>query len=358
MSGIELVRRIKALDRETKIIAISANRETDSLVSAIELGFSDYLLKPLEIKDLLLAVKRCYDEIAVKNELKSERENFFTVVECLGDGISIKDLDFRITFQNRTMTEIFGDRIGSSCYQMFGFESPCPDCPTVKALHDQKTHTSCRSHNINGKTMHIESTASLLRDSQGIVTGTVEIVRDVSERIKNEEAIRDLALHDPLTGLANRRLFEDRLEQAIAKSNRYGRKFALIYLDLDPFKEINDAFGHEAGDKVLLEAAERIRGCCKRDLDTICRLRGDEFCIIVTDCGDRDKLTPIADKLLEEFARPFDIDKAEVSVTASIGITIFPDNSTVMKELQIDADRAMYAAKKAGRNRYCFWESI
>jgi diguanylate cyclase (GGDEF)-like protein len=219
---------------------------------------------------------------------------------------------------------------------------------------DGLNHTACRSYQISGRTIHIESSASLLRNSRGIVTGTVKIIRDVSERIKNEQTIRDLAFLDPLTGLSNRRLFEDRLEQAIAKSRRYDMQFGLLTLDLDFFKEINDTFGHEAGDQVLQEAAERIRACCKRDLDTISRMGGDEFCIIFTDCEGKEQLAAIAEQLLNQFSRPFQLTDTLAVVTTSIGISIFPDNGSHTKELSISSDRAMYAAKKAGRNTYKF----
>jgi len=352
MNGLELTSRIKALDQNTQIIAISANRETDCLVSAIELGFNEYLLKPVEIDKLLLAVKRCNDVSAVRNQLENERQKFRTVVECLGEGITVKDLDYRILYQNTAMTEMFGDWTGSACYEIFGLNGPCQECPTINALKDGQAHSSSRSLQYDGRTMHIESTASVLRDSHGTVTGTVEIIRDISERIKNEQIIREMAFLDPLTGLSNRRLFEDRLEQAIAKSRRYGIQFGLLTLDLDHFKKINDNYGHDAGDQVLVEAAERIRSCCKRDLDTISRQGGDEFCIIFTDCEGKEQLLAIAEKLLLEFARPFQLEGTLVEVTTSIGISMFPDHGTGMKVLRISSDRAMYAAKKAGRNTY------
>jgi len=356
INGLEMASQIKALDQETQIIATSANRETDSFIAAIEMGFSDYLLKPIEIEKLLMAVKRCGAVIAVKQQLENEREKFRTVVECLGEGIVIKDLNYRILYQNRAMTEILGDRTGSACYEIFDLDEPCQDCPTIRTLQDRQTHLACRICHVNGKIINIENSASLLRDSRGTITGTVEIIRDVSQRVKNEQAIRDMAFHDPLTGLANRRLFEDRLEQTIAKSHRYGMKFGLLYLDLDHFKGINDTYGHEAGDLVLVDAAERIKLCCKRDLDTISRQGGDEFCIIVTDCGNKELLCSIAEKLLEQFARPFHLTSALVEVSTSIGISMFPDNGSVMKELEIASDMAMYAAKKAGRNQYHFAE--
>lgn len=356
MDGLELVKRIRQLDKNTQVIATSANHSTNCLISAIELGFNDYFLKPLEYNKLLWAVKRCADANFARQQLEFEREKFQTVVECLGDGITIKDLDYRIMYQNRAMTEMFGDRTGRPCYEIFGLEEPCPDCPTVKALKDGHAHTACRDYQIDGAVLHVESTSSLLRDSQGTVTGTVEIFRDISERIRNEQTIRELAFLDPLTGLANRRLFEDHLEQTIAKSRRYNSQFGLLTLDLDNFKEINDTFGHEAGDQVLREAADRIRACCKRDLDTISRYGGDEFCIIFTDCGGRAQLATLVEQLLQEFSRPFQLADSRVGVTTSIGVSIFPENGTELKELEIASDRAMYAAKKAGRNTCRFWE--
>ncbi len=356
MDGLELVERVRRLDKNTQIIATSANSETECLISAIELGFNDYFLKPLEFDKLLWAVKRCADNNSERQQLEDEREKFRTVVESLGEGIAIKDLEFQIQYQNRAMTEMFGDRTGIGCFKVFGYEEPCPDCPTLLAMEDGQAHSASRTYTINENTIHVESTASLIRDSRGNVTGTVEIFRDISERIRNEDTIREMAFQDPLTGLANRRLFEDRLEQAIAKSRRYGLQFGLLTLDLDNFKEINDTFGHEAGDQVLRESADRIRACCKRDLDTISRHGGDEFCIIFTDCNGREQLTVIAEQLLRKFEHPFQLAGTLVEVTTSIGISIFPDNGTEMKELEIASDRAMYAAKKAGRKTCRFWE--
>jgi diguanylate cyclase (GGDEF)-like protein len=356
MDGLELVERVRHLDKNTQIIATSVSFETDCLISAIELGFNDYFLKPLDYDKLLWAVKRCADTFANRQQLEDEQQKFRSVVESLGEGITIKDLEYCITYQNKAMTEMLGDRTGLACYKVFGFEEPCQDCPTILTLKDGQAHTSCRDYLVNGATLHIESTASLIRDSHGMVTGTVEIIRDISERMRTEQTIREMAFLDPLTGLANRRLFEDRLEQAIAKSRRYGMQFGLLTLDLDNFKEINDTFGHEAGDHVLRVAADRLRICCKRDLDTISRQGGDEFCVIITDCEGKGQLSAITDQLLLLFAQPFHLAGSQVTVTTSIGVSIFPDNGTELKELEIASDRAMYAAKKAGRNTCRFWE--
>lgn len=191
-------------------------------------------------------------------------------------------------------------------------------------------------------------------DTTAPETGTIWMLQDITERINNERTIREMAFHDPLTGLANRRLFEDRLEQTIVKSHRYAMKFGLFNLDLDHFKDINDTYGHNYGDQVLQEAATRIRACCKRELDTIGRKGGDEFGIIVTDCGDREQLATIAELLLEQFSRPFVLGGLRLKVTISIGVSMFPDDSTGMYDLDIASDKAMYAAKKSGRNTYRF----
>jgi diguanylate cyclase (GGDEF)-like protein len=356
MDGFELAERIRKIDGYTQVIATSANYETECLLSAIELGFNDYFLKPLEYDKLLWAVKRCADTSASRQQLEYERGKFQTVVDCLGEGISITDLEYRVLYQNRAMTEMFGNLTGSACYEIFGLKGPCSDCPTIEALNDGRTHSACRKFQRDGALFHIESSASLLKDSHGTITGIVEIFRDISERVLNEQTIREMAFLDPLTGLANRRLFEDRLEQTLAKSRRYGMQFGLLTLDLDNFKEINDNYGHTAGDQVLREAADRIRVCCKRDLDTISRYGGDEFCIIYTDCSGREQLASIAEQLLVQFTQPFQIAGSLVSVTTSIGVSIFPDNGSEIKELEIASDRAMYAAKKAGRNTCRFWE--
>lgn len=510
IDGIEMASRIRDIDRNAQIIAISAKRETNYLLSAIELGFSDYLLKPLEVDKFLLAVNHCRTIIAAREQLEDERAKFRNVVESISECLAIKTLDMRITYQNPAMTTMFGDRTGAPCYSIWNRSDPCPDCPTDRTISDGRPHGTCRTYHTERGTMTMETNVSLLKDSHGTVTGTIEILRDISERarverlihniargvsakvgadfldslanflteelemdfalvgivqqetgrvetlafscrgntgepfsydlkgtpceqvlkrgvlvfqqgvasqfpddadlrnlsiesycgapltdshgepvgvlcvfhrkpitrvklvkdiitifasragaelerLKNELFVRQLAFHDPLTGLANRRLFEDRLEQAIASSRRYGMKFALLTLDLDHFKEINDTLGHEAGDRVLVETGRRISACCKRDLDTISRKGGDEFCILVTGCNDQQQLEVVIARLLEEIARPIMFNGQAIELTASIGVSLFPDAGDDAKQLEIASDRAMYAAKKAGRNTSRFW---
>jgi len=355
ISGLELVSNIKALDQTVQFIATSANRDTDCLVTAIELGFSDYLIKPFEFENLLLSIKRCSDVLAARKQLEDEQGKFQVVVDSLGEGIAIKDLEYRIVYQNRALTEMFGDFTGSYCFTMFGNTAPCQECPTILTLQDGLPHSACKNRAGDGILFDVESSASLLKDSRGTVTGTVSIIRDVSERVKNEKAILDMAFRDQLTGISNRRLFQDRLDQAIAKFHRYGTKFGLLYLDLDNFKTVNDTFGHAAGDQILIESANRIRSCCKRDVDTISRQGGDEFCILAN-CGERKYLEEIALHLLQAFSIPFRIGLSEVSITTSIGISLFPDDGAGPESIEAAADKAMYCSKRSGRNTHTFFD--
>ena len=128
MNGFELVERVRRIDKNTQIIATSANRETDHLISAIGLGFNDYFLKPFEVEKLLWAIKRCAKTIGDRKRLEDEQQKFRTVIECLGEGIALKDLDYRVVYQNRAMSEMFGDWVGSACYNIFGRDSICQEC--------------------------------------------------------------------------------------------------------------------------------------------------------------------------------------------------------------------------------------
>ena len=163
-----------------------------------------------------------------------------------------------------------------------------------------------------------------------------------------------LALHDNLTGLPNRLLLEDRLEQAVRAANREGSHFAVLFIDLDGFKAINDVFGHHAGDLLLVEVAKRIRNTV-REKETVARVGGDEFVLLV-DVDDPEDSATLADKLIAALQQPFVIAGQEVGISASIGIAIYPGNGTNRHELVTNADAAMYHAKNLGRARYCFFE--
>jgi len=192
------------------------------------------------------------------------------------------------------------------------------------------------------------------RDSAGVPTRLIGTYLDVSERRQAEETIQRQANFDPLTQLPNRRLFLDRLGQEIIKSQRADFFLALLLVDLDEFKEVNDTLGHDVGDILLQEAARRIRSCL-RDADTVARLGGDEFTVILADLSDRTHIETIAQKIIGRMAEPFRLGDEVAYVTASIGITMYPGDADDIDTLLKHADQAMYAAKKHGRNRFFYF---
>ncbi|MDO8414369.1 MAG: GGDEF domain-containing protein, partial [Gallionellaceae bacterium] len=168
--------------------------------------------------------------------------------------------------------------------------------------------------------------------------------------------IMQQATHDELTGLPNRRLFYDRLAQAIAEARRYSKKVAVIFIDLDHFKNINDTLGHEAGDQFLIAITGQLK-TVPREIDTCARLGGDEFALILPSVESKDQVSLATQRILGTLDREFTINGIPVHASASIGVAIFPDDATDMEVLLKCADTAMYHSKEDGRNKYCFWDN-
>lgn len=195
---------------------------------------------------------------------------------------------------------------------------------------------------------------SAIRNSNGEVTNYVGIFYNNSERKTVEERLDHLAHYDALTGAPNRCLLLDRVDQALERAIRLGTKVALLYIDLDHFKQVNDTHGHNAGDELLKAAAQRMTTCV-RGVDTIARLGGDEFVVLVPDTNGADDVRVIARKLLETLSPPYEIEGHAVVSTPSIGISLYPDDGSTWKELMKHADTAMYQAKQSGRANFKFF---
>ncbi|MES2019179.1 MAG: EAL domain-containing protein [Pseudomonadota bacterium] len=180
------------------------------------------------------------------------------------------------------------------------------------------------------------------------------MIEDVTEKKKSEAMIWQQANFDNLTQLPNRRMFHDRLDHAIAKSRRDGSRIAILFIDLDHFKEVNDTLGHHQGDILLVDAAQRIRSCVRAS-DTVARLGGDEFTVILSDLDEVNAVDAIAQKILNVLQAPFALGEEQAFVSASIGITLYPDDARDIDDLLKHADQAMYAAKGAGRNRFSYF---
>ncbi|MEX0959729.1 MAG: EAL domain-containing protein [Burkholderiales bacterium] len=218
----------------------------------------------------------------------------------------------------------------------------------------QEWHGELHNRKRNGEFYWCLESISPVRDEHGVISNFVSVGEDISERKHAETTIRHLAYYDPLTGLPNRRLFRDRLELARTAAQRSDDMFALMYLDLDRFKNVNDTLGHEIGDLLLKAASQRIADCLRKG-DTMARLGGDEFAIIIADVKQQENLAKVADKIIRAVQEPFLLNGFELFTTTSIGIGVFPNDTTDLDVLVKNADVALYRAKEHGRNNYQFF---
>lgn len=221
-------------------------------------------------------------------------------------------------------------------------------------LVGRRWHGEVTNRHKDGSLYPIIQNISPIFNDLGKITHFLAVQQDVSQQKAMEREIQHLAQHDGLTGLPNRGLFLDRIQQAIVQSQRAGTQFALLFLDLDGFKEVNDTHGHSAGDRLLCLAAERLKSCV-RGGDTVARLGGDEFTILLLNVGSIADVETAVNKVLPHLAAPYDMGGYSVTVTASIGICLFPEHGIEMEKLLSCADKAMYRAKQTGKNNYKFY---
>jgi len=208
---------------------------------------------------------------------------------------------------------------------------------------------------LNGSLLDTEINAEIVRDGRGQPTGLIFVVRDISERKKIEEHIRHMAQHDPLTGLPNRALFSDRLQHSITNAVRDKSGLALMFLDLDKFKPVNDTYGHVVGD-ILLQGVARRMLHCLRDSDTVARIGGDEFVVLLRGANAIPETLAVAEKIRSELDRPFLIEGHTLQISCSIGVALFPEHGQDDISLAKSADLAMYHAKEHGRNQVCLYK--
>jgi diguanylate cyclase (GGDEF)-like protein/PAS domain S-box-containing protein len=293
--------------------------------------------------------------------LREREAELHTILDNAPVGIWLVGVDKRYRFMNKTfcdavgiaenqflatthLPDLLGEEIAANCLRS---DREC--------LEQEVPHLSHETLNyVDGKPHQLEITKVKLRDSAGEATGTIGIAIDITQKKEAEELIWKQANFDTLTGLPNRRMFSDRLEQEIRKAHRSDLPLALMYLDLDGFKEVNDTLGHNMGDILLKDVAQRLSACV-RETDTVARMGGDEFTVILGELDGTGSVDRIAQDILRKLADPFPLGDEVAYISASIGITLYPDDATGIEDLLKNADQAMYAAKNQGRNRFSYF---
>ena len=309
-------------------------------------------------------------------QLKAEQEHQFlqTIIDSVPDPIMVINSDYSVSLMNEARKEdikgrTFMNPASPKCYEISHYrDTPCDGaehaCPLAHVLETKTATKVMHNHKFSdGNDQFVELAASPLLNEEGECTGIIEAARDITEHIQltyklqqQSKQLTHQATHDYLTNLPNRALFMDRLEQTLKDAHRNSTKVALLFLDLDHFKEINDTYGHDTGDEVLKEVSNRVTASL-RENDVLSRLGGDEFTIIMKDIHHYDDITTLTQKIKFLLEKPQKINSTLLNLSTSIGISIYPDDCKSAEDLLKYADTAMYKAKENGKNTFEFYKN-
>ena len=273
----------------------------------------------------------------------------------------IIDLDGVLLYVNEAMSNLYqnpaDEMVGRVIYDIENYIEPEEQAQIQAVIDTGELRQGDKVfYSPSGKEYFFEYIYTPIFDEQGTIEAIAGNSRNITERKLAEDQLWQVANYDAVTSLPNRRLFSDRLDQATKEAMREDKPFALLSLDLDWFKTVNDKLGHGAGDILLKQAGERIKACV-RDMDTVARMGGDEFTIILTNVGHAEQVKIVADKILNELSKPFQIKNEFVDISGSIGITLCPQDGIEHEALLGQADQALYDAKNSGRNQYKMYSS-
>ncbi|HEX7808969.1 MAG TPA: EAL domain-containing protein, partial [Thermoanaerobaculia bacterium] len=276
------------------------------------------------------------------------------------DGIGILDERLEFTYANDSLAKLFGypdpnSLTGRSLCDLYEPHEQVRFITNIVPMVQQRGRWRGEATGLRRDGVNFPQEISLTSIGGG--GAMVCVVRDITERTYAEEQIKHLAYHDALTNLPNRLLFKDRLTVALSHAQRDGSRLAVLFLDLDRFKVINDSLGHNIGDQLLQAVAARVQACV-RESDTVARLGGDEFTVLLPRLQRSDDAAPIAEKIIEAVRYPFHIEGREFFTTTSIGISLFPEDGTDAETLIKSADTAMYQAKELGRDNYQLFNAL
>ena len=368
--GLDVIRSLASRENPLPGIMVTGDGNELVAVEAMKLGATDYIVKdvnmrylellPLVIEQALQKQQLITEKQLMLETIQESEERYRRLFEISTDGILIYD-DWRLQFINPAGVRLLGapnpeELIGRS---IFDFIHPdywqiFKDRLTEIDKHEKKVPWfEGKLKHLNGDVLYVEMMAVSFKDLDGKQAVQV-IMRDISERKMAEQRLQYLAHFDPLTGIPNRTLFFDRLSQAMGQARRYEHMMAVLFLDLDKFKDINDALGHEAGDIVLRESAKRLKKCIRKT-DTIARMGGDEFIIVLTKVNKPDDAKIIAQRILASYQSPFSLKGKERTISISVGISLFPRAGSDPEILVRNADTALYRAKEQGGNTFQFY---
>ena len=359
-----LLQRKPVLNREVAV-ANDAGGDRTLLVSVVPLqGHGSY-----DGTGLLGILQDISDRKETERQLRRTDELSRTVLNSMSDAVAIINVaDTTIASVNQVFLKDFGlsekEAVGRQCHAVL---SPAPAfcpkesdlCPlaltTLQGMPARADYTF--KDFATGEDRFVEVTTSPLRDDKDQIVQVIWVARDITDRKRTEEKIRNLAYYDLLTGIPNRILFHDRLQQALAQARRDSLRLGLLYLDLDGFKNVNDTFGHACGDLLLKKVAQRLR-LVIREGDTLARLGGDEFIVLLNHVKQAEDMEQVAGKICRQLQEPFELEENQVAIGCSVGMVMFPNDGEDSDTLLRQADRAMYAAKQGDPPRLRFSSTV
>jgi diguanylate cyclase (GGDEF)-like protein/PAS domain S-box-containing protein len=367
--GLEAVRRVHAAAPRVPLVVLTGLDDESMALQSLQEGAQDYLIKgQIESRGLLRAIRYAIERKIMEEVLFAEKEQAQVTLSSIGDPVVSTDISGNMTFLNLVAERMTGwsreEAAGRPAPEVFRiFDATSHEIisnPMEIAMEKDKTvylPSNCLLIRRDGVEIPIGGSMAPIHDPEGHVAGAVIVFRDVTRSLAIELQTTYTAEHDFLTGLPNRMLLNDRISQAIALAPRHGDKVAVLFLDLDGFKYINDSLGHSIGDKLLQSIAKHLVASV-RSSDTISRQGGDEFVALLSAVEHWEDIAITASRILRAVAETHVICEHELHVTTSIGISVYPDDGLDAETLIKNADTAMYQTKENGRDGYQFFEPV
>jgi diguanylate cyclase (GGDEF)-like protein/PAS domain S-box-containing protein len=366
VQGLDAVRRARAAAPHIPLVVLTGLDDQLLALQALQAGAQDYLVKgEIETRGLLRALQYAIERKIMEEVLFLEKERAQVTLDSIGEGVACTDTDGRITFLNVVAEKLTGWSSAAAAGRPTGEVVRVLSSVSREVVADPTLMFSAQPIGADssdrllarkdGSELPIEGFAAQMHGREGRSIGAVIVFRDVSAARAMVQQMVHSAHHDFLTGLPNRMLFSDRLTQAIGRARRQKSRVAVLFLDLDGFKHINDSLGHPIGDRLLQSVAERLVACV-RTADTVSRQGGDEFVVLLSEVARDEDAAAMSRRLLEGVAAVHALDHRDLHVTASIGVSVYPDDGVDAPTLIKNADTAMYQAKENGQGTYQFFK--